>query len=345
MNTGFKRGFAISATLSDLNPLISKKESAMKKSLFLSRSLIYLLVLATVLLIGCARTRHSLYNMMLNHEYGKADLCLKTLDLDGKTVSYLESQSDAEKPSIVLIHGFGANKENWVRFSAYLTDSFHVVAVDLPGHGESFKDPGLRYDIDDQAAYLHEILARIGVEQFHLAGNSMGGAISCLYATRYPDQVRSLLLIDPGGIYRYESELFRQLKDGKNPLIAANEDEFYKLMDLAMEKKPFMPWPVKSVLAEKAVANQAVLEKIFSDIHITKSVHRYVFEDELKKITAPTLILWGAEDRLLAVETADLFEQMIPGSKKVILEGIGHLPMVEDPEKSAEIYREFLSSL
>jgi abhydrolase domain-containing protein 6 len=317
----------------------------MNKTLSLSRPLVYLIVLATVLVFGCTRTKHGIYHMMLNHEYGKADLCLKTLDLDGKTVSYLESEAGAENPHIVLIHGFGANKENWVRFSGFLTDGYHVVAVDLPGHGESFKDPELRYDIDDQVAYLHEILGRIGVESFHLAGNSMGGAISCLYAATHPDQVQSLLLIDPGGIYQYESELFRQLKDGKNPLIATSKDEFYDLMDLAMEKKPFIPWPVKSVLAEKAVENQAMLEKVFSDIHITESVHRYVFEDELKKITAPTLILWGTEDRLLAVETADVFERMIPESKKVILEGIGHVPMVEDPKQSAEIYREFLSSL
>ena len=91
-------------------------------------------------------------------------------------------------------------------------------------------------------------------------------------------------------------------------------------------------------MAEKAVKNKTINEKIFSDL---TGAHQYVFQEELKKITAPTLILWGAEDRLVHVDNAKIFNQLIPHSKKVILDGIGHVPMLEAPEKSSKIYSEW----
>jgi len=241
-----------------------------------------------------------------------------------------------------MIHGFAANKENWVRFAAYLTNTYHVVAIDLPGHGESVKDLNTSYNWEDQVQHLHEILARLNINRFHMAGNSMGGEISCLYAVKYPDQVKSLLLIDPGGIFRYECELNRLLKEGKNPLIVKCEDDFDILMDFAMEKKPYIPGPIVSVMAEKAVENQTINKKIFADIRNDRS---FVFEYEIKKISAPTLIMWGAQDRVISVKNADIFKEMIPNSQKVIFDGVGHAPMIEIPEKAAKVYRDFLAFL
>ena len=77
-----------------------------------------------------------------------------------------------------------------------------------------------------------------------MVGNSMGGGISSLYAVKYPDQVRSLLLIDPAGIDRYECELIQKFKEGENPFIINCQDDFDKLMDFALEKKPYIPWPI-----------------------------------------------------------------------------------------------------
>ena len=88
-----------------------------------------------------------------------------------------------------MIHGYAANKENWVRFAGCLTQSCHVVAIDLPGHGESVKDLNRSYKWQDQVQHFHEILAKIGLNEFHLIGNSMGGGIAALYAGEYPEQV------------------------------------------------------------------------------------------------------------------------------------------------------------
>lgn len=299
-----------------------------------------LIILSLFLLSGCTSIKYGLYDAALKNEHWKAGLYAKTLDWDGKPISYLENYNDGKKQTIVLIHGFTANKENWVRFAGYLTPFYHVVIPDLPGHGDSVKDFNMKYDWTDQVQYLHDILGRLKIEKFHMAGNSMGGAISCLYASSYPDQVMSLLLIDPAGIYRYECELTQRLKEGKNPLIVTCPEDFDKLMDFAMEQKPYLPWPVTSVLAERAVENQNIYKKIFADIHVNRG---FEFEDAIQKITAPTLIFWGAKDRIISVNNATLFQQLIPGSQKVVFEDVGHAPMIEIPKKSADLYLEFLS--
>jgi len=113
-------------------------------------------------------------------------------------------------------------------------------------------------------------------------------------------------------------------------------------MDFALEEKPFIPWPIASVMAEKAIENEAINNKIFKDFH---SKQTYSFDDEIKKITAPTMILWGAEDRIIHVDNASVFYELIPHSKKEILEGVGHAPMIEVPEKSSMIYKNFIESL
>jgi len=236
-----------------------------------------------------------------------------------------------------------ANKENWVRFSRYLTDRYHVVAMDLPGHGASVKDPNMRYDVDDQVIYVHDILGKLNISQCYMAGNSMGGAISCLYAATYPEQVKSLFLIAPAGIYEYKCELNQLLDEGKNPFIVKCDDDFDKILNLAMEDKSNLPpWPFVSVMAEKAIENQTINGKLCSEL---LGEHKYVFKDELKKITTPTLILWGNKDRILSMDNALVFEELIPDSKKIVFEGIGHMPMLEVPEKTAQVYLDFLSSM
>ena len=113
-----------------------------------------------------------------------------------------------------------------------------------------------------------------------------------------------------------------------------------KLMDFALEQKPFLPWPVASIMEQESIANANINEKIFKDI-ITEP-HDYNFKQALTQIKAPTLIMWGRADRVIAVDNADVFQSLIPGAKKVIFEGVGHAPMIEIPKESAKVFIDFI---
>jgi len=112
-------------------------------------------------------------------------------------------------------------------------------------------------------------------------------------------------------------------------------------MDFVMEKKPFAPWQIYEVMEEKAIANPEINEVIFAAIR--DSGYGPDFRQALTRIEAPVLVVWGLEDRVINHRNADVFVDRIPDARKVLLEGVGHVPMVEVPEESAQLVREFLA--
>ena len=126
---------------------------------------------------------------------------------------------------------------------------------------------------------------------------------------------------------------------GENPLIPTQPGDFERLVDFAMEEKPFIPWPILGVMEEKAIANQDINKVIFADIR--EAGLNSDFRDAIKHIEDPVLIVWGKEDRVLDYRNGALFKQDIPGARLTILEGIGHAPMIETPEESAQLFLDF----
>lgn len=306
------------------------------------RSLLLILTVTIQLfLAGCSDFKHKFTDMALKSERDRAGLAYKSVEVDSMNIVYLESNSNASAETMVLIHGFGANKDNWVRMAAQFEDEYHVVIIDLPGHGDSSKDLQRHYSYNDQVDYLHDILSKLNIKRFHLAGNSMGGAISTLYTAAYPEQVATLTLFDPAGVFQFESELAQYLAKNENPLIVKNSQDFTRLMDFALEEKPFIPWPVTDILAEKAMANQQINAKVWEDI---RTLDPQMFLGVLLKITTPTLIIWGIEDKVINYKNAEIFKQNIPNAKLELLEHIGHAPMIEVPETSANLMRAFIKS-
>lgn len=298
------------------------------------------LFIASYLIVG-AVYKHELYDLAMKVERDRAGLTEHTAKIGTLDVSYLEETAkDTTQPTLLLIHGFAANKENWLRFAGQLTDQYHIVAVDLLGHGKSTKDATLKHDLDDQVAYLINFLNHKGIQKVHLVGNSMGGAISALFASMHPERTLSASLVNPAGIFDHRSVLEDYLEKGENPLVVKKTEDIYALFDFAMEVKPFMPWPIPEVVAEQSIAKQALNEQMFE--HLKTDQHAYDFKHELTKIKAPTLIMWGAKDRVINYQNSEVFDQLINNSTVLIYPDIGHVPMIEIPEQSSYDVNQFI---
>lgn len=244
--------------------------------------------------------------------------------------------------TILMIHGFGADKDNWLRFSRPLTARYHVVALDLPGFGDSSK-PEASYDVGTQVERLNAFAKAIGIHKLHLIGNSMGGHIAALYAARHPEEVLSVALLNNAGVNAPQaSELFKRLDRGDaNPLLVRNADDFSNMLDLLFVEKPPLPGSLKQYLAERAMASHDFNQKIFNQLR-----ERYIpLETELAKIQVPTLLLWGDQDQILDVSSIKVMQPLLKQPTVVIMQACGHLPMIERPEETAEHYQTFLGSV
>ncbi len=267
---------------------------------------------------------------------GLAGLREKSILVGKHTIVYLEG---GRGESVLLLHGFGADKDNWNLFSRYLTKRYHVIAPDLPGFGESSKIWGDQYNITAQVERVHAFAKEIGLTRFHLAGNSMGGLIAGVYAATYPGEILTLGLLDPAGVIdREPSQLSLELEKGNNPLIVESVSDYDKLLDFTFVKPPSLPDPLKSHFAEMAVQSKDFNKKVFIEATPGNQLERI-----MREIRAKTLILWGDTDRVLSVSSARVLQKGIENSKVIIMKDCGHMPMIERPEETARYYLEFIS--
>ena len=266
----------------------------------------------------------------------------KSVVMDGETWYYLDG-GPTDAPVVLLLHGFGADKDNWTRFSKKLTDRYRVIAPDLPGFGETARRLERDYSVSAQSDWLHDFAAALKLDRFHLGGNSMGGHTAAFYAYRYPSQIESLLLIDNAGITSPNaSEMQLALERGENPLLASSPEDFDRLLGFVSYKQPFVPWPAKGVLAQRSFENSAFNRRVFDSYENARAVS---LEPILADIKQPVLIIWGEFDRVLDVSSIDVMRPLLPQAKIVIMQDTGHIPMLERPQETAAHYLEFLGGL
>ena len=166
---------------------------------------------------------HRLTAKLMNFERNLAGLEHKTAKLDGLDMVYYENKTPRDKPTLVLIHGYTADKTLWHRFAKLLAKDYHIIAPDMAGHGETPYDPNANYSIPAQTAWLAKLLAHIGVDKAHIAGSSMGGFIAADFAISHPQITQSAILLDPAGITSPEpSDIARAYEGGPQYVPARN---------------------------------------------------------------------------------------------------------------------------
>ena len=306
-----------------------------------------LAALFSLSIVGCTTAPNTLAvnttQKIIQYERNKSDLDVKSFTLtSGDKLVYAENANLTGEP-LLLIHGFGGNKDNFTRIADELED-YHLIIPDLLGFGESSKPMSADYRSQAQATRLHELLqAKELASNIHIGGNSMGGAISVAYAANYPKDVKSLWLVDSAGFW--SAGVPKSLEGAtleNNPLLINSKEDFYKMYDFVMYKPPYLPKSVKAVFAQERINNKELDAKILEQI-VTDNV------EERAQIIAdykiPTLVVWGEKDQVIKPETVNVIKDILPQAQVIMMEDIGHVPMIEAVEQTAEDYKGFRATL
>ena len=305
----------------------------------MKKILIAILVVIMAAVAGYYAFPEKVAGYIIDAARSKADLTKKAIKIDDHNIVYLEG---GKGPTVLLLHGYTGNKDNWTRFAVYLTKDYHVVIPDIPGYGESSMIEKASYDLSKQMSRLHKFAQAIELKKFHVAGNSMGGFFAGSYAVRYPDEIISVGLFDAAGVKSLEKSIaMKMMEKDENLLLLKDSNDLPRVMSLLFTNPPSLPYPLKKVFIQTALANRTFYEKerkeIFPDF--------YSLEKELPNIKAQTLILWGDQDKVLDVSSVPVFEKGLKNHKTVIIKDCGHLPMLEKPQETATQYIDFIKGI
>lgn len=285
----------------------------------------------------------------------RADIPLETLkqrwatgssrfmELDGMEVHYRDEGSGAP---IVLLHGTSSSLHTWDGWANVLTKTARVVRVDLPAFGLTGPSPTRDYSNDAYVDFVDRFVQKLGLERFVLAGNSLGGAISWKYALAHRDKTRALILVDSGGYPSSSRATPIAFRIAKWPIVPS--------LLVALDPRPLVEDGVKKAYGDPARVRPEILERYY-ELSLRPG-NRSAFIDRMKlprvdesakihEITVPTLVMWGARDNLVPVESARHFAHDIQGARLVIYDDLGHVPMEEDPERSVADVVKFLAEL
>jgi pimeloyl-ACP methyl ester carboxylesterase len=262
--------------------------------------------------------------------------------IEGHRVRYVRTGSG---PAVVLVHGFGSSLYTWKEVIPALAAAHDVVALDLPGFGESDRPADLSFE--DLPRAVLGLIDRLRIARASLVGNSLGGATAALVAAENPGRVSALVLIDSAGLDRGPSERPRLVRfvmspagsmiarlPGKRLVVEASLRQVFH--DAAL----VTPERVSEYLAAaRRPGTFPAMRKLGASFEERASVVR----EALPRIVAPTLVLWGDDDRWIPIAHADRFVAAIPGARKGVIPACGHVPQEEKPEEVARLLLEFLA--
>ncbi|WP_337153485.1 alpha/beta fold hydrolase [Pseudomonas protegens] len=303
--------------------------------------MLVILVLLLLAALWCYRTYprigHLLYDASVALEARLYRLQKVPVQIGEETLMTYQG-GPAQAPVILLLHGLSADKSIWLRFARHFNRDYRLLIPDLGGHGETAYAAHQDYRVPAQAQRFLRLLDACGIQRVQVIGNSMGGYIAAWLAAHAPQRISGLALFDPAGVEAPEtSDLQHLLEQGKNPFLVRSRADFQHFYSLTMAAPPWVPEAVLAAIAERYQARRGQLARIFAELQASPPM-----EPELAKIQAPTLLLWGREDRLLHPSSAQVWAKGLPQAQVQLWEGIGHMPMVERPVRSARLYQQFL---
>ena len=264
------------------------------------------------------------------------------IDIAGARVRVRE-EGPQDAPTLVLIHGYTFSLESWDAWATLLKDEFRVVRYDLLGHGLTGPDSQARYAPAERAEFFLEVMDALEIDRAVVGGNSLGGLIAWRAAAAAPERFRGLILIDAPA-YPYNG-----VGDTPVEIPLAMRTYLKTAPEAGVRASAELVWGDDSKItdARLKVLRDMIRRRGNGDALIG---HLEVFTMPdpaalLEKISAPTLIMWGARDILVSLEQARQLERAIEDAKLIVYDGVGHAPQEEAPQLTAADARSFLIRL
>jgi pimeloyl-ACP methyl ester carboxylesterase len=271
---------------------------------------------------------------------------LRWVRVDGRWVNVVDIGSG---PVIVFLHGLAGCWQNWLETIPEFARDHRVIALDLPGFGES-PMPAQTISMPGYARLLDELFVTLGVDSATLVGSSMGGFVACEFAIRYAAQVQRLCLASPAGLSmeHMRNERNQGLRARLENVLFFGTGWLASKSDRVVRSERLRRALLMLVAAyPERLSPQLVIEQVrgagkpgFNDA--LDAMTGYPLRDRLGEIGVPTLVVWGELDRLVPVADAGEFEWLIPHARKVVYEDTGHLVMLERPGRFNADLRTFL---
>jgi pimeloyl-ACP methyl ester carboxylesterase len=266
--------------------------------------------------------------------------------IDGRRVNVIELGSG---PPAVFIHGLSGSWQNWLEQLPVFAREHRVIAFDLPGFGAS-QMPREKITIRGYGRFVDALLDELGVSSAAVVGNSMGGFIGIELAIRFPERVERLVLVSAAGLsieYLRNERALAILGAIENRL-AAYSGWLASRSD-ALARRPGARRMIFGIVAHRPdrLPGPLVAEQVRGSgkpgfLPALDALTDYPIRDRLGEIACPTLIVWGAEDKLVPARDADEFARLIPNSRKVVWAQTGHVAMLERPEAFNALVQAFL---
>lgn len=267
------------------------------------------------------------------------------VSIDDPPQTIVAERDQRERPTLVLVHGLVASLHTWDGWVAELVDSFRIVRLDLPGFGLTGPHPAGRYDADTLIEFFERFRQVMGIEKMHLAGNSLGGFVSWLYALRHPERVEKMILIDP---VAYPQELLPFIKLLTLPGAAR--------LALRINPTRSVAQGVREVFGDAAKISADAVRR-YQDLALRPGNRAALvaycremlqmhannpYEAQIRDLAVPTLLMWGTLDRWIPPRHVPLWQRDVKDLQVKLYEGVGHVPMEEAPEETARDARAFL---
>ena len=269
------------------------------------------------------------------------------IELGDQVVHMRDEGQQTDPAPLVLLHGTSSSLHTWEGWAEELKKTRRVISFDLPGFG--LTGPAVSGDYRDEAyqVFVLAMLDRLKLQHVVLAGNSLGGQIAWQLAALHPERVSALILVDAGGQAVESQSVPDGFKLAQMPLL--------RHIGQYVLPRSFIERSVKNVYGDPSKVDGALVDRYFEmtvregnrDALGRRMDQRTPgkFIALLPKIRQPTLILWGARDRLIPIAAARVFAQDIPGGRLVTFETLGHVPQEEDAQATLVPVKTFLESI